>query len=191
MVRISIITLSLLSFVSLTIMIAVFIADLLGYIRTEFATAIVIANLVVQMTLITVLIRKLIKSVRAVGIVSRTADSVSTTGVVIPKENFNDKHIPGDKEILSRSVKPVHPWKYSKFRVIMELVPDLEDRPLKFYIIRKYSNELTEQEVDIIKPSDSSKHVFELNIDPKELINFKFNRDTVVKSFSIDELYNP
>lgn len=139
---------------------------------------------------LSVLILEVILFIISMKIISKYTKTV-TKGVVVPKGKFDDMYIVANNEILSHGVKPIHPWKDSIFRVIMELVPDAEDRPLKFYIIRKCSMDACEQEIDIIKPSDSSKHVFELNIDPKELINFKFSRDTIVKSFTVDELYIP
>lgn len=166
-----------------------FIARLLGYIRTEHVIIIVMASIIMQAVVITIVIRKLVKILPTGGTIQRA--SILTRGIVIPKSRFDDKYISANNEILSQSVKPIHPWKDSIFRVIMELVPDVEDRPLKFYIIRKCSAGACDQEIDIIKPSDSPKHVFEINIDPKELINFKFSRDTIVKSFSVDELYIP
>ena len=174
----------ILSFVAMISSVAAFVAEWFGYIRAEYANTIMAVTFIVQAVLMAVLIRRVAKG----GIVSRT---VMSTGVVIPKNRFNDKNISGDKEILSHSIKPVHPWKDSIFTVVMELAPDTENRPLKFYIIRKYSNDEYEQGIDIIEPSDSLKHVFRLTIDPKELINFKLSRDAIIKSFTVDELYIP
>lgn len=188
MVRIS---MPILSFVAMILSVVAFIAESLGYIRAEYANAIMATSLVIQTVLMAALIRKVTKNSHPGEIVSKMAGSVSATGVVIPKNRFNDKYVSADKEILSHGIKPVHPWKDSIFTIIMELAPDTENRPLKFYIIRKCYNNEHEQGVDIVAPSDSSKHVFKLNIDPKELINFKFSRDAIIKSFAVDELYVP
>lgn len=185
MTRISI---PILSFVAMISSVATFMAELFGYIRAEYANTIMALTLMVQAVLMAILIRRVAKSLPPGGMLSKAAIS---TGVVIPKNRFNDKNISGDKEILSHSIKPVHPWKDSIFTVVMELAPDTENRPLKFYIIRKYSDNEYEQGIDIIEPSDSSKHVFRLTIDPKELINFKLSRDAIIKSFTVDELYVP
>jgi len=183
------ISIVLLSFVAVILMAIAFIARLLGYIRTEYVIIIALASIIMQAILITILIRRLVKILPAGNVAQRVP--ILTRGIVIPKSRFDDRYISANSEILSQSVKPIHPWKDSIFRVKMELVPDVEDRPLKFYVVRKCSVGACDQEIDIIKPSDSSKHIFEINIDPKELINFKFSRDTIVKSFSVDELYIP
>lgn len=190
MVRISI-SIPMLSFAAMVSSGAAYIAELFGYIKAEYANTIMATSLMVQAILMAALIRRVTKNPPAGGIVSRVASSISAAGVVIPKNRFNDKYVPGDKEILSHGIKTVHPWKDSMFTIVMELAPDTENRPLKFYIIRKYSNNEHEQGIDIVEPSDSLKHVFRLNIDPKELINFKFSRDATIKSFAVDELYVP
>lgn len=188
MVRISIV---ILSFVAMTSSAVAYIAELLGYIRTEYANVIMTTSLMVQAVLMAVLIRRVAKSLHVGGMAPMTTNPIPTVGVTIPKNRFNDKHVPGDKEILPYGIKPVHPWKDSILKIVMELVPDKENRPLKFYIIRKCHNDECEQEIDVVEPSDSSKHVFRLNINPEELINFKFSRDAIVKSFMVEELYIP
>lgn len=118
---------------------------------------------------------------------------ITTNGVIIPKGKFDNKCIVANSDILSKNIRSIHPWKDGIFRIVMELElePDRENRPLKFYIIRRCHVDTCEQEIEIVQSSSTKIHIFDTSIDPKELINFKFSRDTMVKSFTVDELYVP
>lgn len=181
------ITIIVLSIICLISTITLFIAGEFGYIQQKYALLIVMTCIIMQTALVTMVFRSSTKGFPE-GIMSITGIN---RGIIIQKNKFDNKHILGDKEILSQNIKSIHPWRHSRIRIAMELEPDKENRPLKFYVIRKCSDDSYEKEIDIIKPSESLRHIFELDIDPKELINFKFSRDTTVKSFRIDELYIP
>lgn len=190
-VRLAKIPVVALSLVALVLMGIGLVTGLLGYIRAEYALAIVMISFVAEMSLMIIMLRRLVMIIPGGLIVSGTVRNIPANGVVIPKNMFSDKCVPGDKEILSKGVKSVHPWRCSIFRIMMELVPDTENRPLKLYVIRKHPNGEAEQEINIMGVNGPSKYTFELCIDPRELINFRFSRDTTVKLFAIEELYIP
>lgn len=159
--------------------IASLLAFNLGVLGAEYAIAISVVVIILGTIILTVTIRR-IKSL-----------TVHPFSVVIPKSKFIDKYVEANNEILPESIASVHPHRDGIVRIIMELVPDKENGPLKFYIIRKRDRDSHEQEIDIIRSSTVERHIFNISVDPREYINFKFNRGTIVQSFSVDELYIP
>ena len=142
-----------------------------------------ISIMVIEFMLVIFVVRRLLK-----------AKQIVYPYVIIPKSKFVDKCVRADDEILPVGIKQVHPWRSSIFKIALELIPDIKNSSLKFYVTRKCtqcSRDACEQEVDVKEPSTPGTHVFNIRTDPTEMINFKFNKDITVKSFSVDELYTP
>lgn len=115
----------------------------------------------------------------------------ATNSIIIPKGKIIDTYIEADKDILSKYIKSVHPWQKGILRIMMELIPDMNNHPLKLHIVRKRHSNIREQEIEITQPHIIGLHIININVDPNDTINFKFNRNTLIKSMYIDELYLP
>ena len=54
-----------------------------------------------------------------------------------------------------------------------------------------FEREVSEQKLDATPFFIEGTHILHINVDPREKLNFKFNRDIKAKLFSVDELYTP
>lgn len=121
-----------------------------------------------------------------INMVMRQANERST--IAIPKVSMHEKHLPAGKEIFEKYIVPVNPHNDCVFRVKVELK---EDTPkIKITIIRKCQKGTCEDVLNNNISLDVGKvHIFDIEIDRKEKLNFKFDKDVTIKSFSIEEFY--
>lgn len=113
---------------------------------------------------------------------------INTTGVVIPKVSFTERKIRANTEIFEKYIRPTNPLSNCVFRIMIEL-KEFEETP-KVFIIRKCQKDTCEQLLNDDSFLDLGKlHVFDVKVDRTEILNFKFDKNVIVKSFSIEELY--
>jgi hypothetical protein len=110
--------------------------------------------------------------------------------LLILKGKFNDKYIKGNTDIFDRLIIPTNPMKDCMFRICIELADRFIGPSLELLVIRKCEACTCEQKVDASHCKEGS-HALHINIDPREKLNFKFNKDIKVKLFSVEELYMP
>lgn len=113
----------------------------------------------------------------------------SNANLIIPKASCDEKTIPAETNIFSRYLIPTNPRRDCIFRVSLQL-KDFKN-PLIFSMIRMCEKDILIQELNknIILDLEFI-HKFEVNINRKEKLNFKFNKDVTIKSLLIEELYN-
>lgn len=117
-------------------------------------------------------------------------------GVKILRYQFENKLIKGDTDILSKPISSTNPRKFAIFKIYLEVKEFTE--PPEFGIIKTCGHGKS--------ISDIKKHLLNINsciiedtfifyadviVMPEEKVNFKFKKDTNVKSFLLSELYMP
>lgn len=158
------------------------IAYIFEMLSLKYAVMISLTVFILQLIIIAAFIRKALKNPNMAIIMAK---------VIISKGKITDKHVRGKDDIFRESVRSVNPRRDGIFRIILELAQEVEKGPLKFYVVRKCQSNTCEQEIDVIDPYKTKRHIFDIAVDPEEKVNFKFNKDTMIKSFSVDELYMP
>jgi len=108
--------------------------------------------------------------------------------VVIPKGFCEEKIFVAEENIFHDFLIPTNTRKGCIFRIGVQ-IKEFKKYPL-FYIIRICEKETCIQELNKnIKLDPGLVHVFEVVIDSKEKLNFKFNEDVVVQKLLVEELY--
>lgn len=177
---VSIKTLRILADIIFILSLLVFVLFLLKKISFEYMAPIIVIIAAIEMTIFFIFMKKALKD--------NITDRVPTNKVIVPKAKFIDKFVYANNEILSQNIRPISPSHSSIFRINIEFNSIDKIRDLKFSIIRKYQLNTCEQNIEI---KDLNRHVIDLTINPKEIINFKFDKDVILRSFSVDELYIP
>lgn len=120
--------------------------------------------------------------------VAKTSIMISRANVIIPKGSCEEKMIVAETNIFPDFFVPTNTLQDCIFRVSLQ-IKEFKKYPL-FYIIRKCEKDTCIQELnENIKLDPGLVHTFEVNIDSKEKLNFKFNQDVIVQKLLIEELY--
>lgn len=142
---------------------------------------------IMQMTTLLYIFYRFFNTVKSGGII--TTDILNTK-VIIQKGMCNDKYIKANDSILPTFICSTNPYRNSVFRVKFVVSTDEEPKEqLKFLITRMRHSQNYEQEIDGIKPTKEGTYMFNIAVDPREKLNFKFNRDVTLQLFTVDELY--
>lgn len=140
----------------------------------------------VEMILTTIIIIKMLN-------IRKTSDGISSisTQVLISKGKLIDKYIKGDNNVFDKNIAPTNPMRDSIFRICIELADKFIGPSLELSVIRMCEAGTCEQKIDASKCSVKGSHSLQINVDPKEKVNFRFNKDIKIKSMAVDELYIP
>lgn len=123
-------------------------------------------------------------------IVMKNSNSIRTSqaNVIIPKGYCEDKTIIAETNIFPNFLVPINIHKNCIFRVNLQ-IKEFKKYPL-FYMIRKCEKDTCIQELNKdIKLDPGLVHIFDVAIDSKEKLNFKFNEDVVIQKLLVEELY--
>ena len=120
--------------------------------------------------------------------VMKTSIRTSQASVIIPKDFCEEKAIKAETDIFPNFLVPTNTHKGCIFRISLQ-IKEFKKCPL-FYMVRKSERDTTIQELNKnIELDPLSVHVFEVAIDSKEKLNFKFNEDVIIQKLLIEELY--
>lgn len=120
--------------------------------------------------------------------VMKTSRMVCRSNVIIPKGLYEEKMVVADTNIFPDFLVPTNTRKGCIFRISVQ-IKEFKKYPL-FYIVRICEKDTCIQELNKnIKLDPGLVHVFEVAIDSKEKLNFKFNDDVVIQKLLIEELY--
>lgn len=121
--------------------------------------------------------------------VMKNSINVSNANVVIPKGFCEDKSIIAETDIFPNFLKPTNISRDCIFRISLQIKSFNNKYPL-FYMVRKCEKDTCIQELNKnIKLDPETVHIFEVVINRKEILNFKFNEDVAVRRLYIEELY--
>lgn len=113
---------------------------------------------------------------------------LNRANVIIPKGFCEEKMVVAETNIFPDFLIPTNINRDCVFRVSLQ-IKEFEKYPL-FYIIRKCEKNICIQELNKnIRLDPVSVHIFEVIIDRKERLNFKFNEDVIIQKLLIEELY--
>ncbi len=111
------------------------------------------------------------------------------TGVIIPKGSCEEKKIMAGTNIFPDFLVSTNIGKDCTFRINLQ-IKEFKKFPL-FYLVRSYENDIFSQELNKdIKLDTGMVHIFEVVINCKEKLNFKFDEDVIIQKLYIEELYN-
>lgn len=151
--------------------------------------AIYIVVAIIQMILVFYAMYRLINVMKSKGI---TPSNIMNAKTIIPKGKCNDMFIKANTGILPKFVIPTNPHHNSVFRVKFVVFTDEKlQEQLKFSIMRTCQSNSCEQEINDIKPTKEGTYMFDISVNPREKLNFKFDKDVTLQSFTVDELYAP
>ena len=112
----------------------------------------------------------------------------SQANVIIPKGYCEEKTIKAETDIFPDFLMPTNTHRDCIFRISLQ-IKESKKHPL-FYIIRICEKDTCMQELnEKIKLDPGLIHVFEVAIDSKEKLNFKFSEDVTIQKLLIEELY--
>lgn len=128
--------------------------------------------------------------------IRKTADGISTnitshisSQVLISKAKLFDKYIKSNNNVFDKNIIPTNPMRDSIFRIGIELAEKFIGPSLELSVIRMCDAGTCEQKIDASKCSIKGSHLVQINVDPREKVNFRFNKDLKIKSIVVDELY--
>lgn len=108
--------------------------------------------------------------------------------VIIPRASCEERYIRAETNIFSNFLIPINPRRDCIYRIQLQL-KDFKNYP-KFSMIRKCEKDECIHELNKdIELDTEFVHVFEVAINRKERLNFKFSEDVTIKYLLIEELY--
>lgn len=122
--------------------------------------------------------------------ISNSISSKISSNVLISKGKLNDRYIKSNNNIFDKNIVPTNPMRYSIFRICIELAEKFIGPSLELSVIRMCDAGTCEQKIDASNCSKGT-HSLQINVDPREKVNFRFNKDIKIKSIAVDELYVP
>lgn len=117
-------------------------------------------------------------------------NSIRTTqaSVIIPKGSYDEKTIKAEIDIFSNFLVPTNINRDCIFRISLQ-IKEFKNYP-SFYMVRTCERDTCIQELNKnIKLDPGLVHIFEVVINCKEKLNFKFNEDVIIQKLLIEELY--
>ena len=121
-------------------------------------------------------------------IIMKNRTIMGQANVIIPKAFYEEKTIIAETNIFPNFLIPTNTHRDCIFRISLQ-IKEFKKHPL-FYIIRKCEKDTCIQELNKkIKLDPGLVHIFEVTIDSKEKLNFKFNEDVIIQKLLIEELY--
>lgn len=114
--------------------------------------------------------------------------SITDNSVRIERYNIKDKQIKSDDDILPKWLMPINPRGISYIYVTINLVVTDSDTYVCTMKKKKDNTEFSFSKKSDIKDSKFSMIV---SVKEDEMLNFRFNKDTTIKDFSVIELYVP
>lgn len=121
-------------------------------------------------------------------IIMKTTIRMSQTNVIIPKCSCEEKMVVAETNIFPKFLVPTNTHRDCIFRISLQ-IKEFKKHPL-FYMIRTCEKDTCIQELNKdIKLDPCTIHVFEVAIDSKEKLNFKFNEDVIIQKLLVEELY--
>jgi hypothetical protein len=136
---------------------------------------------IIEGILVVLILRKLLKN---------KIDNELSPKIIISKGKINNKYVKCNDNVFDKHMVPTNPMKDGIFRVCIELAEKFIGPTLELSIIRMCEAHTCEQKIDA---SHCSKgfHILHINVDPREKVNFRFNKDVKIKSIIVDEEYMP
>lgn len=120
--------------------------------------------------------------------VMKNSIRINQANVIIPKGSSEEKDIRAETNIFPNFFIPTNTRKDCIFRISLQ-IKEFKKHPL-FYMIRTCEGDTCIQELNKnIKLDPGLVHVFEVVINCKEKLNFKFSEDVIVQKLLIEELY--
>lgn len=108
--------------------------------------------------------------------------------VKIPKYHVENLSLSANSDLLNKDIIPTSPFRTCVLRIYMELSDKVEQ--LEISAIRKVETTTTEDAIKI-KSVKERKYIIETLARPKETINFRFDKNLLIKNLFIEELYIP
>lgn len=172
--------LSFFIFLLLPVVIILWIFDIINLEQMLiFNWIILITEIVLILTIINITI---------MSIYNKDVEDISDNIVKISKGSLSEKKIRADTEIFLNDIRPTSPFRNCVFRIKLEMKEFIET-PL-FYIIRKCEQKTCEQIANNNVLLGTGKiHIFDIIVNQKEKLNFKFDKNVIIKSFSVIEFY--
>jgi len=120
--------------------------------------------------------------------------NISKNGVVIQRAMLKEKYLKAQEDTFPSFIKPTNPMNITMFNINFTV----EDSNIEFGFIKKIFDKILPVEIDritnieMITTPDEKKVTVTANIvlGPKEELNFRFNKDIFINSFSVEEYYN-
>lgn len=120
--------------------------------------------------------------------ISKNSITTRRSNVIIPKGVCEEMAIKAETNIFPQFLVPTNIYKECVFRISLQ-TKEFKKYPL-FYMIRVCEKDTCIQELNKdIKLVPGKVHTFDVIIDCKEKLNFKFNEDVIVQKLLIEELY--
>ena len=114
--------------------------------------------------------------------------SIRPGNVIIPKGYCEEKAIKAELDIFPNFLVPTNIYRDCIFRISLQ-IKEFKKHPL-FYIIRICEKDICIQELNNkIKLDPGLVHIFDVVINSKERLNFKFSEDVIIQKLLIEELY--
>lgn len=149
-----------------------------GLLKKEYMILIVIFS--IFLNLIGILLLFIIRS---------KLQNYSIGRVIVQKGKCNDKCLKANDNIFEKDIIPTNPSKDSIF--IVKFAVEKEIQELKFSVVRKCSHGICEDNADIRNFDKNTNYLLHVRVIPTEMLNFKFNKDLIIKNFVVEELYIP
>lgn len=116
---------------------------------------------------------------------------MNTSGIVIPRIILKEKNIKANEDSFPTFIKPTNPMKISVFKITFVV----KEEDIQFGFVKKIFNKILPMELERISDIDSTVEENSLTVNagliltPDEEFNFRFNKDTFVNLFTVDEYY--
>lgn len=121
-------------------------------------------------------------------IISKNHINISNTNVIIPKGLCENKIIMAETSIFQDLIGPTNPRRDCIFRISLQL-KEFKRYP-SFYIVRICEKDIYVQELNKdIRLDPGLIHIFDVTINRKEKLNFKFNENVTILKLLIEEIY--
>ena len=169
------------SLTSTIIMIIGFILRSSGILEDRYINIIVGANIIIQLICIIIF---------TFSILGRSK------GVKIVRNQFDNRFIKGDTYLFQEHISPTNPKRMAIFKIYLEVCKFIEPPELGISKIGSYGKPISDIKKQFLNINSCIKDdIFIFNADmivlPSEKVNFKFKKDTNIKTFFLGELYLP
>lgn len=149
-----------------------------GLLKKEYVILIIIFS--IFLNLIGILLLFIIRS---------KLQNYSISRVIVQKGKCNDKYLKANDNIFEKDIIATNPSKDSIF--IVKFAVEKEIQELKFSVVRKCPHGICEDNADIRNFDKNRSYLLHVRVIPTEMLNFKFNKDLILKNFVVEELYIP
>ena len=154
----------------------------------RYSTMIMIGILVIQTILFILVFFIIIISKRKI-----TAHKNHEVRII--RFKFKDRFIKGNTDILPENIYPTNPMKSALFKIYLEIenVSEIPEIGISKTSTERIIPDIKKHIVNFNTEMGNNNFIFDADIivDPNEKINFRINKDTVIKLFFLGECYLP